>query len=688
MVEEITGSGHINSLIHESSPYLLQHARNPVNWHSWGKKALAEALKEDKLLLISIGYSACHWCHVMEHESFEDVSVANIMNRHFVPIKVDREERPDIDQIYMDAAMIVTGQGGWPLNAIALPDGRPVYAGTYFPKDQWIKVLEYFANMYHTQRGQLEEQAEKISKGIQGMDMLPRQSGPLEITPDDLDQAFESMLPTIDFKLGGKQGAPKFPMPNNWDFLLRYYYHSENRQALDAVTITLTEMAKGGIYDHLGGGFARYSTDPLWKEPHFEKMLYDNAQLVSLYSDAYKVTKEPMFREVVFQTLGFVEREMTNEEGAFYSALDADSEGEEGKFYTWKAEDLKAILGDHYRAFEIYYNLEEFGNWEENKNILYRTASETKIAQQAGFTSVKELKQVIDAGKKKLLEAREQRERPDLDDKSLTAWNALMLKGYVDAYRTFHKKRFLEAALKNAYFLKAHAIKEDYRLTRNYKAGKSSINGFLDDYSFTIQAFIALYEATFDESWLLEANELMQYAVRHFHDRGTSMFFYTNNLDDPLIARKLEMSDNVIPASNSVMANNLFVLGHYFVNDQYLGLSRQMLQNILGQVKENPFYFTNWLSLLSRFIYEPYEVVITGKGAVKLRGRMDDHYLPGAIFAGGKTEGTLKLLKDKINDGQTTIYVCRNKTCSQPVTRARDALQQINGKKAAARFDN
>ena len=667
---------YTNELIHESSPYLLQHAHNPVNWYPWGEKALKKAKDENKMLIISIGYAACHWCHVMEHESFEDTTVARLMNENFVAIKVDREERPDVDQVYMTAAQLITGRGGWPLNAIALADGKPFYAGTYFPKGDWMKMLNYFIEMNKTNPAELVKQASEITKGIHSAENLSFKAEDKTFTTNDLDIQFTSMKPGIDFKKGGSNRAPKFPMPSNWEYLMQYYYVSQNTEALKAVTATLDNMAYGGIYDHLDGGFARYSTDANWHVPHFEKMLYDNAQLAGLYSHAYQLTKNPLYKKVVYETLDFVNRELTSPEGGFYSSLDADSDGEEGKYYVWTSEEIETVLGNEAAPFKEYYNITTAGNWEHGKNILFRNETDETIAKKYSL-SVDALKKKIEEAKEKLMKVRNNRIKPGLDDKILTSWNTLMLKGYALAYRAFGDEIFLTAALKNADFLLKNAIGPKIEISRNYKKGKSSINGLLDDYAFTISAFIELYQATFDEKWLIEADKISAYTLEHFFDATSGMFFYTHNQHSNLISRKMEVADNVIPASNSEMAKNLFVLGQYFYKDDYISKAKQMLVNVKDLLQKNVAYYSNWGSLEIAFVAPPYEVAIVGNQYNKIRKNMDEKYLPNVLLSGGGNEGTLKLLENKLVQGQTTIYVCRDKSCKRPVTEVSKALEQL-----------
>jgi len=664
-----------NRLIDQSSPYLLQHAHNPVDWYPWGEEALQKAKDEKKMMIVSIGYAACHWCHVMEKESFEDSSVARIMNEHFVSIKVDREERPDIDQIYMDAAMLISGRGGWPLNVITMPDGRPVYAGTYFPQESWIKLLNHFIELYRDDPDKMILQADQLTRGIASIDNQSLNFEEKKFATADLDKIFQKMYTNLDTNKGGSMGAPKFPLPNKYRFLLEYYYHTENKKALNAVINTLDKMAMGGIYDHVGGGFARYSTDDIWLVPHFEKMLYDNAQLISLYSQAYQLTKDPVYKEVVYQTLEFIARELTSPEGGFYSSLDADSEGEEGKFYVWDLSEVEQILGNDHKIFTDFYDVSPQGNWE-GKNILRRKRTLEEFAKKNQL-SIKDVQRIIGSGKEKLLKQRATRVRPGLDDKILTSWNALMIKGYIDAYRTFDEPDFLKAAIKNGEFLWKNALQDGNKLNRNFKDGKSSIHGFLDDYSFTIEAFIRLYEATFEEKWLYKAKDLADFVLDHFDDQESGLFYYTSSLDNPLIVRKKELSDNVIPASNSSMAKGLTQLGNYFYQEKYLDKAKLQVNNLKRAILENPGFYSNWALVIIDLTYPLYEVAIVGPQHKSLREALDDNFLPNIILMGGEKEGTLELLKNKLVKDQTFIYVCRDKACKLPTKEVKTALTLI-----------
>ncbi|MBI1289163.1 MAG: DUF255 domain-containing protein [Flavobacteriales bacterium] len=667
---------HTNALINETSPYLLQHAHNPVDWVAWNDESLARAKKEQKLMLISIGYSACHWCHVMEHESFEDSTVAAFMNEHFVCIKVDREERPDVDQVYMNAVQLMTGRGGWPLNCFALPDGRPLYGGTYFPKEQWLDVLQRVANIWENDREKALEYATNLTQGIKQSELIQKSSDTSKMTKEEIAPLVKKCSMEFDNREGGPNRAPKFPLPNNYEFLLRYAFLSDDQEVKDHVQLTLQKMAFGGIYDQIGGGFARYSVDGVWKVPHFEKMLYDNAQLVSLYSEAYQATKNPLYREIVEETLEFIKREMTSKEGAFYSALDADSEGEEGKFYVWKDDELKSVLGTDFGWVKDYYNINQKGFWEHENYILLRDKNDEDFAKQKGW-SVEKLKTKVASVKAKLLSERSKRIRPGLDDKQLTSWNALMLKGYADAYRVFGREEYLKAALKSADFILKTQRNDDGGLWHNHKEDRSTINGFLEDYCFTIEALISLCQATFDRKWLDEADALAKYTIEHFHDSESGMFFFNSNSDAQLIARKMELTDNVIPASNSSMAKGLFLLGHYLDNSEYLKIAEQMFQNVKPSLSQGPSWYSNWLELALYQSYPFYEVAIVGNEAEAKRVQLEQRYHPNKMLVGGKTENGLSLLENRLIEGETRIYVCVDKACQMPTSDVSVAIGQM-----------
>ncbi len=666
-----------NRLSTETSPYLLQHAHNPVDWYPWGQDALQKAALENKLLLVSIGYSACHWCHVMERECFEDKSVAEIMNQHFVCIKIDREERPDVDQVYMLAVQLMTGRGGWPLNCICLPDQRPIYGGTYFRKDDWKNILLAIADFWQTKPKEAEEYAERLTRGIDETEKLDLSNREIEFNEQSLKDIFEPWKQYFDHIEGGMGQATKFPMPNNWQFLMRYAHHFKDQTAFSITKLTLQKMAYGGIYDHLGGGFARYSVDPHWHVPHFEKMLYDNAQLLSLYAEAWQFFKSPLFKEVVYETVGWLQHDMLSPEGGFYSALDADSEGVEGKFYTFTRKEIDAVLGEDSKLFCEYFNITSKGNWEEEAtNVLRRSEDDEVLAERAGMEPGA-LKQKVAACKQKLFVYREQRIKPGLDNKILASWNGLSIKGLCDAYKAFNEPQILSMALRNGEFILNNLKGRNGALVRLYNphAGKVFQPAFLDDYAFVAEGFINLYEVTFDERWLLEARNLCNYALQNFYDPGTGMLYYTSQNDTSLIARKHEILDNVIPASNSAMAHNLFKLGHLFNDEIYLDQARQMLRNVSEFIKTYGSGYSNWAMLLLNEVARFYEIAITGPEASSLRKGICQYFIPNKVLLGGN-KGTLPLLEGKFGP-ESRIFVCYNKSCQLPVNNVEDALAQI-----------
>ncbi len=667
---------HTNRLIHETSPYLLQHAHNPVDWHAWGPEALERAARENKMLLISIGYSACHWCHVMERESFEDEAIAELMNKLFVCIKVDREERPDVDQVYMNAVQLVSGHGGWPLNCFALPDGRPVYGGTYYRPEQWRDVLRSLADMHANDPAKVEKYAEQLTRGVRQSEW----SGPAGI-PAAMDMAaikdlVEPWADRFDRLEGGANRAPKFPLPNNWQFLLRYSRAASDPAILTQVKLTLDKMAFGGIYDHLGGGFARYSTDSLWKVPHFEKMLYDNGQLLELYAEAYQATGDPLYARVVRETAAFVARELTAPEGAFYSALDADSEGVEGKYYVWSKEEIEALLGEGFPLFRDAYNINSTGYWEEGNYIPLRKQRDAELAAAAGLPE-DDLRSRLDACLIKLLLVREKRVRPGLDDKTLTAWNALMSKGLLAAYRALGDATYLAAAEKNLEFILTHGRRPDGGLHRTYKAGRWTINAFLEDYAGMAEALIDLYQATFAEKWLTAAGELAEYAIAHFRDGDSGLFFFTSDLDAPLVARKLELMDNVTPASNSALAKALFALGELLGESRFSEMAAAMLGQIAGDMPAYASGYSNWAMLGLSLAAPFHEIVIAGPDAEPVRKQLATRWLPDAVFAGASGPSRLPLLAGRFDPLRTRIYVCRDRVCDLPVDSATEALTRL-----------
>ena len=672
---------YTNDLIKETSPYLLQHAHNPVNWKAWNQETLDQAKAENKLIIISVGYSACHWCHVMEEESFENEAVAKLMNDNFISIKVDREERPDIDQVYMNAVQLMTGKGGWPLNCIALPDGRPIFGGTYFTKEEWTKALTEISGLYKNNPEKAREYADKLVTGIQKSELISVNTTEADFKSSELSEAVKVWQEQLDFKEGGLVGDNKFPMPSSLNFLLRYSIQNKDKAIQTYVETTLTKMANGGIYDHIGGGFSRYSTDAKWHVPHFEKMLYDNAQLVSLYADAYLVTKNELYKKTVIETLSFVEKELMAPNGAFYSSLDADSKNkgkklEEGAYYVWKKEELQSLLKSDFSLFQKYFNVNENGLWENGNYILIRNQSDKAFALQNKLT-LSELDSKVKNWKQILLAARNKRARPHLDDKTLTSWNALMIKGYLSAYRAFKNPHYKEIALKNANFILDNQLQKDGSLYHSYKDGKSSIVGFLEDYATVIDTFIAVYQITLDEKWLNKAKQLTDYAITHFWDKKSNLFYFTSNTSTGLITRKMEIADNVIPGSNSILAHNLFLLGHYYSNDTYSKTAQQMLNNVKVDALQAPTEYYNWLNLMLNYTDNYFEVAISGKDALAKTSQLQSYYLPNILIAGATVASKLPILENRFAENQTYIYVCVNKACKMPEKEVTVAVSKI-----------
>lgn len=658
-----------NSLINESSPYLLQHAYNPVNWMPWSKEALELAKTTNKLIIVSIGYSACHWCHVMEHESFEDTGVAEIMNTHFICIKIDREERPDIDQIYMDALQLMTGQGGWPLNCICLPDQRPIYGGTYFRKNDWMALLQNLADFWLNDAAQAIDYAAKLTQGINESGYF---SAPL--TDDNNGRAGYSVFQKkldgiwmrhIDKVKGGFGKAPKFPLPGSWLFLMRKGYLNADEELIQLVDLTLHKMAYGGIYDQLGGGFSRYSTDEDWFAPHFEKMLYDNAQLVSLYAEAWQRTGISLYKQVVYESLKFIKFELSAPDGGFYAALDADSEGVEGKFYTWSAQEINSLLGSEADLIKTVFHVKDAGNWEET-NILFRDGNERNLAAKIGLTD-HEFDVLLNRCKSRLMIHRSARIRPGLDDKILASWNALMIKAYADAFIAFAEPEFLELAVSNMNFLLRNFI-IDGKLYRTYKNGQVKINAFLDDYVFIANACMTLYSADQQETWLFTAEKLMIMAIGEFYDQASGMFFYTA-ADDSLIARKQEVFDTVIPSSSSVAARVLYYLGVYLVNDKYLNMASRMLEAVKEEMASYAPSFSNWSLLMLEISHGITEIAICGPNASAISAALNKYYLPFTVKMTEQPAGSLlPLLEGKRDSEKDLIYVCKDRICQLPVT--------------------
>jgi uncharacterized protein YyaL (SSP411 family) len=665
---------HTNELIKESSPYLRQHAHNPVNWIPWSDDLFERAQRENKPVLISVGYSACHWCHVMERECFEDEEVAALMNAHFINVKVDREERPDVDQVYMTAVQLMTQRGGWPLNCFTLPDGRPIYGGTYFPKDQWMHILRSLDHTFRTDIDKAVAYAEKLHEGIVLHELIDEPVKNEVLSQEKLHELVLRWSRSFDISEGGDARAPKFPLPSNYQFLLHYGVRFDHEKTLKHVELTLDKMAMGGIYDQIGGGFTRYSVDMLWKVPHFEKMLYDNGQLISLYANAYRHFKKPLYKRIVYQTVEWLQREMMDTHGAFYAALDADSEGEEGKFYCWTPEEMLATLSKEDRWVLEFYNMNQRGYWEEDKYIPLRKSSDAEVMRTMGWTT-EELEANILRINGLLLDERSHRVRPGLDNKRLTSWNAMVIVGLCDAYGAFGDEEFLHLAVKNARWIVRERLQQG-KLLRSAGAEEKQIQGFLEDYAHTIEAFIQLYTVSFDHSWLDYALELTETVRAEFQDPKSKMCYFTSG-NSTLIARKMDLNDNVLPSGNSLMATNFYRLGQLFKRTDLLHDSEQMLMNIYDGMEQYGSGYSGWGSLLLQFTCASFQLAIVGVNVQDQKQTLLKEYLPNTLFCGG-SDLSLPILEDKTLTEKTMLYVCTDGACLMPTEHLDEVRKQLS----------
>jgi uncharacterized protein YyaL (SSP411 family) len=674
-----------NRLAKETSPYLLQHAENPVDWYPWGSEALETAKREDKPILLSIGYAACHWCHVMAHESFEDEETARFMNEKFVNIKVDREERPDIDGIYMQAVQAMTGQGGWPMTMFLLPDGSPFYGGTYFPPDDrhgrpsFRKVLESVSEAYEKKSPSVAQTAGQLKQIYETDRVRERSTGVL--SPRVLETAYRSLAQKYDERNGGFGGAPKFPPTMVLDFLLRYWKRTGTSRVLAMVVDSFRKMSRGGIYDQVGGGFARYSVDATWLVPHFEKMLYDNALLTRLGAHLWQATKDDEARRITIETVEWVGREMTSPEGGFYSSLDADSEGHEGKFYVWSESELDSLLGADSKVFKAYYGVTPGGNFE-GKNILFVAADRRPAAARAGI-DVETLDAVVARGKRILYEARAKRVWPGRDEKILASWNGLMLRGVATAARVFDRRDFRELAIRNAEFLAREMVKEG-RVMRSHKEGVTRINGFLEDHAAVALGFLAVYELTFDQRWVARAEEIARAMIEWFWDDSIGAFFDTARDAEQLITRPREVTDNAIPSGTSLAVELLLHLSELEQDSEYRRRGAFVLESLADPMTKFPTAFGHLLGCADMELNGAIEVALVGEmnsAPFKTLERVvAEQYVPSLVLAGGSPgkDSLVKLLNDRpLIDGKPTAYVCRNYTCDKPVTEPESLAAQL-----------
>ncbi len=681
----------MNRLRHETSPYLLQHAANPVDWYAWKPEAFEKAQAEDKPILVSIGYSTCHWCHVMERESFEDEAVAAFMNEHFINIKVDREERPDVDQIYMEACQAINGSGGWPLNCFLLPDRRPYFAGTYYPPRQlhnrpaWLQVLQYMNDAYHSRREEVEKQAAQLMDVVEGSSTLFVNKEPSGLAPDALftpegpRQILENLSAAFDRKHGGFGGAPKFPATMGLRYLLEYSHLSGDAGPIAHFHFTLEQMIRGGIYDQLGGGFARYATDRQWLVPHFEKMLYDNALLVGLMADACRKEPRAIYENAIRETIGWVKREMTSPEGGFYAALDADSEGVEGKFYVWGQSEVAALLGEDAELFSAFYGITAEGNWE-GANILHRPHDPAGFAE-SHHLSVDELEAQLADGRMRLFEAREERVRPGTDDKVLLGWNAMMVTALAKAYNAIGEPDFLRMAARNLDFLLS-AMQQPGKtaLYHTYKEGRAQYQAFLDDYALLIEALLEVYQVNFEERFLRKAEDLCAFLMDAFLDSGDKLFYFTGQGQDDLPVRRKEMYDSATPSGNATMAHNLRQLSLLLGKPEYDTHAVEMLQRMKASVEKYPSSFGRWARAQLYRSYPHYEIAMVGLQAKAKAQHLNQYFVPNkVIMAAPVADDRWPLLAGKSSGGDTNIYVCKEYACQQPVDSVDAAMAQING---------
>ena len=668
---------HTNQLINETSPYLLQHAHNPVNWYPWGEAALQKAKLENKPILVSIGYAACHWCHVMERESFEDEGTAQIMNAHFINIKIDREERPDLDHIYMDAVQAMTGSGGWPLNVFLTPDCKPFYGGTYFPpvkaynRMSWKETLYKIHQSYQEKKHEIEAQAENlmdhlINSNSFGITKPNNAEKPSIFTQENLELIAENILKQADTKWGGFGNAPKFPQTFSIQYLLRHYHFTNNETALQQALLSIDKMIYGGIYDQLGGGFARYSTDNKWLAPHFEKMLYDNALLLGVLADAYQITHHKLYAETIAQTIGFIEREMHSSEGGFYSALDADSEGVEGKFYVWDKVEIDDLLKNDAALFCEYYDVTEHGNWEHT-NILWVKEPLQDFAERKAI-EVNDLKAILDRCNNILMAHRNTRIRPQLDDKILLGWNALLITALCKSYAATGIGSYKNLAIKNAFFIEDKFANADGSYHHTYKNKQSKISAFLDDYAYLIQAYIQLQEITGDSNYLIQAKKITEFVIENFSEISTGYFYFTNQHQTDVIVRKKEVYDGAIPSGNAVMAANLHYLAVVFDIKNWLQQSLNMVETLGMAIVRYPTSFGVWASLIQLQTIGVKEIIVSGKNAISFLPLILLEFLPNKVLqAANNNHIDFVLLQHKDFNRNATFYLCKNGNCRQPL---------------------
>lgn len=663
---------YTNDLINETSPYLLQHAHNPVDWKPWSDDAFKKAAEEDKLVVLSVGYSTCHWCHVMEEESFEDAEVAKLMNEKFVSIKVDREERPDLDMVYQTALQLVNGSGGWPMNAIIMPNGSPVFLGTYHEKENWKSILTKFSTEYEKNPEKMKEYATMLADGVQEVYEQPTKQMANTITPNKIENGITKWSTMWDKDWGGNIGEEKFILPANLTMLLDYAVLQQNANAKNHVLNTLDKVIQGGIYDHVDGGFFRYSTDNTWHVPHFEKMLYDNAQLLSLLSKAYKLTGNESYKIKVSETFKFLKTEMRNKGGGYFSAMDADTEGEEGVYYVWKKTELESLLADDFTMFSKYFNIYDEKVWEDGNFVLHNTFSKSGFLKESGLNEV-EFDNKLSNWKSILYKARQEREKPSKDYKVLTSWNALLIDGLLESYKAFGNDEYLEEAVSVFNYLRQHNFANG-ELVHSFTKDSKQKEVFLEDYAFLAKSAFTLFEVTLNTDYLNVSKELMHTASEKF--KSTSDLYYYN-VSNELVPKIINTSDGVVPSANAIMAQNYFHLGHLEYNKEFLKKAELMGGLITSDFEEHAVSYGAWGNVLLGQAYPFYEMVVVGENAKALMNEIHKTFIVNSIVVGSTVESDISLFKDRFSIDDTFIYVCQNNTCKLPVKTVSDGFGQM-----------
>ena len=675
----ILSQERMNKLANQKSLYLKQHSTNPVDWMPWGSEALDLAKQENKLVLISVGYSSCHWCHVMEEETFSNSEVAEVMNSNFINIKVDREERPDVDELYMKSLVLMTGSGGWPMNIIALPDGSPIWGGTYLPKTNWMSVLVQIDELFKKRFNDVQDYANKLKKGLQQENIIQVKLESEELF-EKIRETSSSSFEFTDKTNGGLKTSQKFHLPSMLNFFLRAGYQFDEKKYHNHVNLTLQNIAFGGINDHVGGGLHRYTVDSIWHVPHFEKMLYDNAQMLSVFSKAYKSNNDLLYKDQLEKIFNFIERDLTSSENLIYSSISAITEINnkkvEGDFYVWNKNEIKNTLKDNYEIFSEYFNINEFGYWEKDKYILKREKDNSYFTKKFKISNNK-LEKILSKSLIDLNVIREKRVKPEIDKKVITSWNALTIIGLNDAFEATGDKKYLKMALEITEAIEENLIDDKLNIKRSLSISDEKIQ-FLEDYSYLISAYLGLYQSTFDYEWIEKAEALTNKSIEIFSVIDSSFFKFSSDQSLLFTGNFIDLRDGVIPSANSIMSNNLFMLSHYTGNRDYLKKGDLMIKSALNKIMSEPLDYMNWLNVALSYSKNFYEIVITGKDAYKMSDEIKSKYLPNVLIAASKRDSKEYLLNNRYVKGENLIYVCVNNSCKFPVNKVTEALKILN----------